>query len=505
MEDFMKKRLTAILLLIAMLASCGTTTVPDETNASDSSADVVSAETESDIPEETAEPSGLPDMNWDGREFRVLGFENTTYTQFSNFEIDSDGETGEVVNDAVFRRNTALEDKYGVEIVQTLDSSTTDNDAATREQIRTAVNAGEDLYDLVFTTMKSSGTLAREGMFYNMNNVEYINFTKNWWNQGVNDVLEISDRLYFTNSDFSLRDKSRTYILVYNKNLVDQNNLGDPFQLVREGKWTIDTMTEWAKAVGKDVNGNGQVDFDDRFGVAFDSYNGFRTFAFGCGAEIIKNNNGAMELVLNSERTVDIIDKVLAFFTQDYVGTTCEVWDGKVGFDKWGVASRLFKEGRLLFAITFPHTLAGYSAECVDDYGILPLGKYDEEQEKHYTYADSFSMLFGIPSSTPAPEFSGFMIEALSHASQTTTLPAYYEITCKTKYTYDPQSAEMLDLIFDGIVFDPAMIYNVEGASTIFTDIAKSGKNNFASSYKQIEKKAKVSISRIVKDIESFE
>lgn len=43
--------------------------------------------------------ANLPDTNWEGREFRVLGYVDDTYPQFSNFEIYSDGETGEVVND----------------------------------------------------------------------------------------------------------------------------------------------------------------------------------------------------------------------------------------------------------------------------------------------------------------------------------------------------------------------------------------------------------------------
>lgn len=42
--------------------------------------------------------ANLPDTNWEGREFRVLGYVDDTYPQFSNFEIYSDGETGEVVN-----------------------------------------------------------------------------------------------------------------------------------------------------------------------------------------------------------------------------------------------------------------------------------------------------------------------------------------------------------------------------------------------------------------------
>lgn len=45
----------------------------------------------------------LPNMDFGRRDFRVLGYAAPVYTQFSNFEIDSDGETRETVNDAVYR------------------------------------------------------------------------------------------------------------------------------------------------------------------------------------------------------------------------------------------------------------------------------------------------------------------------------------------------------------------------------------------------------------------
>ena len=109
-------------------------------------------------------------------------------------------------------------------------------------------------------------------------------------------------------------------------------------------------------------------------------------------------------------------------------------------------------------------------------------------------------MLMGIPSTTPDPDFSGFMLEALSHASQTTSLPAYYEISCKTKYTYDKDSAEMMDIIFDGIVFEPAMVYNISGINNLLYEMAKGGTNDFASRYASVEAAAKEDIKKLIAD-----
>ena len=491
--------LTLAILSALVLNSCGGSETTADTTASGGASDTTA-------PVETGETLELPEKDWEGRQFRVLGYEHASRTQFNNFEIDSEGENGDVVNDAIFRRNTTIEDKYNVEIVQILDSSDSNHENATMAHIRTTVLAGEDLYDLAFASTSRIGTLAREGLFYDLNSVDYMDFNKSWWNKDVNDTLEISGRLFFTNSDFSLRDKSRSYIMLFNKELVSQYELGDPFQLVRDGKWTLDVMTEWCKAVGNDVNGNGEIDFEDTFGIGFDSYNAFRTLSFGAGMEILKNDGDAPALVMNSERTIDIIDKLFNILTpNDYVGTTCELWNGKVTFDYWSTAGMLFAEGRQLFVASFPATLKTYSAQCVDDYGVVPFAKFDEEQEKYYTFADSMSMLFGIPASTPDPDFSGFMLEALSYESQTTSLPAYYEISCKTKYTYDEDSAEMMDIIFDGIVFDLTVVYGISGVNNLLYEIAKGGTNDFASRYASVEAAAKTDLTKLIKDIESID
>ena len=165
----------------------------------------------------------------------------------------------------------------------------------------------------------------------------------------------------------------------------------------------------------------------------------------------------------------------------------------------------VFYEGRALFSVTFPHSLSGLSANSVDDYGILPFPKYDESQENYTSLVNSYAMLMGIPATTTTPEFSAFMLEALSAEAHTTSLPAYLEISCKTKYTYDEDSANMLDLIFSNLYYDTALIYNISGVNTIINDVLKSKTNNFASMYAAIEGSALANLEKLVEDITAVE
>jgi hypothetical protein len=454
---------------------------------------------------DTVDPASvleLPDIDWKGREFRVLGYEQTSRTQFSNFEIYSEGENGDVVNDAIFRRNSQVEEKYNVKIVQFLNNSQPSYDICNADHIRKTVLAQEDLYDLTFTTICSYGTLAREGFLYDLNNINYIDFSKNYWNPEVNKALSFDNRLFFTSSDFSLRDKSRAYILLYNRDMANEYKLGNPVELVNNGTWTIDVMTKWSKSVANDLNGNGAVDDQDQFGLAMDSYNAFATLMAACGNIMLtKNSSDKFVLTMNNEHTVNSIDKILELVGVPSEAIFCNDWNGKVDYDHWSVASKSFKSGRSLFITCFPHSLKGYSADCNFEYGIIPYPKYDEKQEKYYTMADDFCMLFSIPISNPNPDFTGFMLEALSYASTNTSLKAYYEISCKTKYTYDEDSANMLDLIFSNIIYEPAKVFKISNIANLYSDIAKAKTNNFSSLYASAESAALADLEKLSADL----
>jgi len=491
--------LTLFLLSSLILNSCGGSADTTDTTASSEPIETTTAA-------DPAKVCDLPAKDWGGEEFHVLGYENTQHAQFSNFEIWVESENGEVVNDAIYRRNTAVEDRYNVKIVQTLIPGT-DVVSSTLTDMRSLALSGDDLYDLAFCGVSTIGSAAREALFYDLNTMEYLDFSKEWWNPEVNNRLEVQGRLFFTNSDFSLRDKNRAYILAFNKSLMEEYKLPDCFEAVHNGTWTLDMMRENCMAVANDVNGDGQVDYYDMFGLVLDSTNSYSALAISAGVETLANKDGSYELVINDEHTVNVIDKVLSILSEDRVSSACNDWEGEtLPFDSiWSFSGKVFNEGRALYTITFPHGLAGLSANCTDDYGIIPFPKYDEAQKDYTSLVNNYAMLMGIPASTSTPEFSAFMLEALSAESYTTSLPAYIEVSCKTKYTYDEDSAAMLDLIFDNLYYDTAIIYNISGVNTILNDVLKTKKNGFASKYASVEKRALTGLEKLVEDILAVE
>ena len=491
----MKSMSSIVLLLLSVsLLSCGSQ--PTDTGSAGTSADTASAVT---AEQEAVLISDLPATDWGGRTFTVLGRESDR-AQFTNFEITAQAENGEVVNDAVFRRNSRIEETYNVHIDQTLDT-------APQDALQLSASSGDHLYDLAFLNMEHIGTAAQNGCLYDLNTVEYLDFSKPWWNPDVNEAVSLCDKLYFTTSDFSLRDKNRTYILVYNIDMTAEYDLEDPVSLVREGVWTIDRMTEYVKMISQDLNGDGQMGAEDKYGLGMYSYTSFSVFTIAQDNRLVSvDDSGAPYIAANTERMVNSIEKSMALTCNTDYAIFCNDFDGKVSGDFWSVAVDAFYENRAMFLTCFPHSLATLSEKAECNYGVVPFPKYDEAQETYLTLADWQAMMFGIPATAEDTTFAGFMLEALSAGSMNTTLPAYYDISCKTKYSYNTETGEMLDLIFDGIYYEPAMIYGLDKLTGLIKDdIAAKKVNKFSSLYEKYTKASQASLDRVIEALNSVE
>ena len=490
------KRILAALLLgctLIPLAACssGDTGTADTTAAdtavNDAAEDTTTAETEPErlYPE-------VPDKDWEGRTFNVLGrrHDDPTRWYFVNAEIFSEGENGETVNDAVFRRNSDIEEKYNVKITQDLQLSPQD-------YIKTTVAAGDQIHDMSFQNQLHVAKVAEGGYLVDMYSLDHVDYDKPWWNQELNDRLSVGGKLYFTTSDFAIMDKYRTSIIFFNRDMAEEYSLGNKFDAVREGKWTLDMMLEDSLKVSRDVDGDGDRDQFDQFGYGCEWYNStvlaFASDNIICGKDskdipVIKMDAAHWSAAL--DKIVKITsNKEIMFFEQEY--------NGKYDGDYYQMSEDLFKDGRLMYCASFVESFKAMSADCTDEYGVIPFPKYDEEQENYYTLSAQ-GLILCVPVTAPDLEFTGFMLEVLSSYSSYTTLPAVIEVNCKTKYTYDADSAEMLDLTFDGLVFDLGQLYNWGDLFNIPYNIGKEGQNNYASRYASLEGAAIAAMEKTV-------
>lgn len=386
----------------------------------------------------------VPHYDWGGRIFTVLSVQNAYEP---NFEII--GKIGgERIEESVFYRNTWIEEYYNVKIEQVGEA----NDKPI-ELLEKTVQAGDHAYDLAFLVRNSMATAIISGYMTDLNGVSYLDFSHDWYNSSTIDSMKISGRLFHMVSDFSLVDKARTNVLFLNRDIAEKNNLPDIIQSVRDGQWTIEQMLTYAKA--SDSDGDGSMELSDQWGLTCGGREAAAAFWNALGNEVVaidENENWTVEVA--NEHSIDSIAELRKLFSDNvsFVGDRFGNYDDPID---------TFIDSRALFMSSSLSAIEDIGAKATFSFTALPFPKYDAEQPQYYTTNDNtYCATFGIPTCAADVDFSGFMVEVLSWQSSTTTYPAYYEVVCKVKKSYDMVCAEMLDLVFEGLIFDFGLMYS---------------------------------------------
>ena len=468
--------LTAVMVLTACGESTGSSGADTGVNNSD---DTQAAETETTS--EELKPD-LPDTTYDDYEFKVLVM-GESYNHYQSREIGAENETGEIINDSVYRRNMYVENRLGVRI-KAIPSNGVMGEA------KTAVLAGDNSYDVVMPIVEDAVKALQGGLFYDLNQIPYLDLSKPWWDPRMTESLTINDKCYFATGDISILDNECTMVIFFNKQIITDHNLDDPYELVRTGKWTLDTQFTMSKDITQDVDGDGIFSVgEDMFGMQISSNTPHSMF-FGAGERIVdKNSSGEFEFTIYNNRAVDVIEKIFEICTDPNALTP----QTKGGND-YTVYIPNFGQGKILFSHLALTDISFFRNDDVD-FGILPYAKYNEQQEEYNSFISTILVpVVAIPANCDNTERTGAVIEAMAYEAVGTLTYAYYDQTLNTRLIRDTESSDMLDIIFNTRVYDMGFMFNWGGMGTMIQDMYASRNADFTSSYEKLIEKAQTAM-----------
>jgi len=430
----------AVLLLLAALLALGTACGGEAAPSGDTNAAGGAEDTTTAAPEIDNSKDELPALDFGGKVFKVLAAESTAYKGY----LDVEEQTGDILNDALFNSNRAVEERLNIVFEQTVQGAVDANNTGGN-----LIMAGDHVYDLISLTDRNAFSFAVQGMLLPYDDMPYVDLEKDYWVQGINDVIRMDGTYWLAYGDFNLSIYDYTYALAFNKKMLDELKLDDPYALVDSGKWTIDTFQKMCLAANMDLNGDTKMDDTDRWGWSAIPKQIPPTLWIAAGAESIKKNKEDLpEFTMASDSHFsEVYAKIyeIAYTTECWAPNTI---NGDV------LKLPMFKEGRALFQTTsFGQLDNDYYRTMETDFGILPHPKWDEAQKQYYSRVEG-GRLFAIPVTTQDKELVGATLEALSYQASVDIIPAYFEITLKAKYTRDDESARMFDLIMDTRVYD---------------------------------------------------
>lgn len=472
----MKRILTLLILpvLVICAISCSSDTSPADITGtiSDNNTETTAAETDS-LQARDAVSDALPKRSFGGMPYIIV---TDTYQEsfYQSAEMN-----GDVINDAIYNRNAEIEERFNVDI-QVLSFAY----PSSMNFMSKAVLSGEDSFTLCAAQSIMVGGLVLNDLFINWLNVPFINFDMPWWSDSTTNDLECNGTIAFAVGDLALGAMTNTYCMYYDKVEAVNYNLGDVYDIVNKGEWTIDRLSTIIKGVYSDLNGDGQKDIGDYYGLATPMRSDVNAYLWSFNNPIFeRNSSGEMIYIYKTEKLNSIIEKLLDLcYNNPGVFTSTTYTNPNEVIQE--MSRDLFITGHSLFANGYIEMAVTHFREIENEYGIIPYPKWDETQESYLTMADGNFAGLSIPKTVNESEMAGIITEGLCAETWKTVYPAYYDVALKVKFARDEESVAMLDLIIDGRVFDFGYVYdNWKGVAFDLQHVIQTNITDFESYY----------------------
>ena len=479
----MKHYLHGVLALILLLniVSCAEKDSSNGESSGESADTVTSAETDIRTPY-------IEKTDFGGEKFTILAPDWGPYTNY----FFADEQTGDAMNDAIYDREIMTEEYLGVDIGYICEG--TIDDIGTK--VTSMVMSGDSTYQLTLThCIRQTANLMSQNMVCDWNSSPSVDLSREYWNQSCNDNLSLFGKQYFAVSDYMITSPNAIF---FNKEMITSYNLENPYDLVRSNKWTLDKMMEMASVVTTDINGDSIYDVNDQYGFGCEGDWMMTSFFYSSEINFTqKTNDGGLELALNNERTYTLIEKLDTLFNKS--GDSF-IWP----FSSAEENTVKISSGRVLFHMETLDSIHKYR-DTIVDFGIIPYPKFDETQDRYVN--NDWSGLMCIPTTAGDLDMIGKVCEMLAYYSNDTTIPAYYDVLLGDKFARDDDSKEMLELIFDNIVYDAGMnFFGLDGKMNelLYTPsklIYQQSSGDFASWYNAREESAIAQIDKLMDEI----
>ncbi len=414
------------------------------------------------------------EVSYGGRELAILG-----ETPYCSELLEGEDDMSEVMNEAIHKRNTLFTEKCDLTYaIVNRDSG------ALQTLVRNEASAPTGEFQFIDTAMGTNAAMATSNLLYNMKEMN-VDISGPWWDTGTAD-FELNGGVYFMTGSINTDDDHFTFVLMFNKDMQKTyaNTVPNPYDTVRAWEWTLDHFHSITAGISQD-NGDGKWDDKDTYGLATIG-DLASAFFIGSNLRFVLNDESVEEptLFLNEksqmEKALHVIDTARKLYNEN---NTTLLEDGV------NDTFNAFLESRALFYGHVSGLLSSVNASMVGDFGVLPIPKYDKAQELYHSYILGIGSSFSVINSIPDADVDtvGDLLEAFAILSHQHVRPVYYDTIVTSRNVRDPDSAEMLDILFQNRVYDMAMYFDL-GMGSLVSNSVINDNDAFNSSYTKAAK-----------------
>lgn len=452
------KRIICLTLCILMLSGVFVACAKEEPIETEESISVTTEKDMSNVCE-------VPDTDeWKGKEFRAWS------NEYSKTDMFSEGINGEVINDAVYKRNMMVEDKYGIKLTFTEGSN-----------MLATVSAGDDAFELYGHKYSGMNEAILNGVAVDIEKLTYMAPEKSWWNTDLIDSFEIGGKRMVFSGDFSQRIMDYSWSIIVNKRMATENGLADEiYTTVRDGKWTIEKLKQNCANVTGDTSGDGVMDHNDTWGFLSSKNVATALMTSSNIKTVVHDSKGSLKFNLNNATSIEKLQEIWKFSVDGSFQLKAQ--NINTGGNIYTEVVKIFNEGRALYQARVMKDVIASASKVKDEYALIPLPKYDEDQENYIsTFQAHSSGTYIVPRTITDPDFVSAVLEYMCYCSTDTVRVAYYDNVLQGRAAKDADSVEMLDLIFASATTDLGLHLGVSGMRDFVDKILNSETNIIAS------------------------
>ncbi len=460
--------LLAISLLILPLASCG------GGNGEEATTEWQSQE----VNESAAYFLDTIEDKWDYEELWIAAIESNTHGG-DELTVEST-----VVDEGRFKQHLITEEHFDVDInfteVQNGDRG------AGLEQMRTQCLL-EDGVDVLIHGAVNLMVLTIEGQTKNLNSISTLDLTHEWWNQSMNENMDIKGSMYVTCGPVAEWYYGAPFCMTFNKTLMTNYNVPDIYSTVQAGNWTLEALKEITTGYGLYQPDQGMTP------ITICTTNTGYSWLVSCGVKMTEvSDDGVISVShLASEAVRNVVEKVQQAVVPEenyFIGNATAVPN--------------FADGKSLFLAATTGYIAGLQDYEVD-YGIIPCPKLDSSQEEYQSAGwASSNFCMAIPERLQGEklEWVGAFCDVYCFLGYEYVKPPKFDAIMKYQVANDPIASEMMDIIFDNMVFDLNMCMDFGGTAGLMDKVMEG-----TLSVNMLASMLKMSEGAVNKDLQEYD
>ncbi len=382
----------------------------------------------------------MPDADFDGYEFVIA--EACYYDSEDRPNMEAGASD---LSDAILARNKAIEEKFNCKITYEYYDPTSFYD-----EMYPIIMSGEKVADVMDVTLFTYGKLSVGDYLYDMSTLPGVDFSKDHWLNIYDDTSVLASGTRLGASAAFANPYTHGFGIYFNKRLISELGLEDPYKLLDEGKWNWENFQTLLSKGMKDVDSDAVFGNNDIYSITGGLDGGITAFYLANKEKMFEiSEDGKVKYAMTNENVIPTLTKMKSMFSAPgayYYG----------GGDS-SLCTEMFINGQVTFYINL--TTRGQALrEMNDDFGLVPI-PMGPDADKYYSAIDHNTPIVCVPSSIDNPEATGTILEALA-ATSYSELDIWQEEIAALYYRDDESAKVLSDHILPNIIYDPVFMYS---------------------------------------------